>query len=127
MQDFQRIRSYAKAQIIDNGVLIDVTPVAKEAGFRYPVVITRNLWECYIEPAPQLQCETTTSRLRDTLTNLAATIESTKNPGNCLWFTVSFEMCFDGKRSTELIKLKSIIKPGYNSTKVITVMLPEEG
>jgi len=36
-------------------------------------------------------------------------------------------MYFDGKRSTEVVKLKSIIKPGYNSTKVITIMLPDEG
>jgi hypothetical protein len=126
MQDFQLINSYKRAHAIDDEVLIDVTSMAREAGFRYPVFITRNLWDGYIDPAPQLQHENTTSRLWDTLANLAATIKSTKNPGNCLWFTVSFQMCFDGKRSTEEIRLQSIVKRGYNSTKVITIMLPDE-
>jgi hypothetical protein len=101
MQDLQLTSSYAKAQVIDNGVLIDATPMAKKAGFKYPMFITRNLWDGYIDPAPQLQHENITSRLWDILTNLAATIKSTKNPGRCLWFTVSFQMYFDGKRSIQ--------------------------
>jgi hypothetical protein len=126
MENFQLISSYTRVQAIDDGGLVDVSAIAKEAGFQYPVFVTRNLWDGYIDPAPQLQHENTTSRLRDTLTNLLAMIKSTKNPGHCLWFSVSFQMYFDGERSTQEIKLKSIVKPGYNSTKVITIMLPDE-
>ena len=127
MENLGFISSHTRAQAIWDSILIDATPMAKRTGFKYPVFITPNLWAGYIEPAPQLQQENTISRLWDTLTNLATTIESTKHSGNCLLFTVAFEMYFDGKRSTEVVKLKSIIKPGYNSTKVITIMLPDEG
>lgn len=34
------IFSYSRAQAIEDGVLIDITKMAKEAGFRFPTVIT---------------------------------------------------------------------------------------
>ncbi len=39
------IYSYTRAQAIADGVLVDVTETAKEAGFRWPVAITRAVWE----------------------------------------------------------------------------------
>ena len=126
MQDFQLIRSYARLQAIEDEKPIDVSAIAREAGIKYRLFITRNLWDGYIDPAPQLQHENTTDRLRDTLNNLVASIESTKNPGTRIFFKVSYEMYFDGRRSTQVVKLKSILRPGYSSTPVITVMLPDE-
>ena len=126
MQDFQLIRSYARLQAIEDEKPIDVSAIARESGIKYRLFITRNLWDGYIDPAPQLQHENTTDRLRDTLNNLVAAIESTKNPGTRIFFKVSYEMYFDGRRSTQVVKLKSILRPGYGSTPVITVMLPDE-
>ena len=126
MQEFQLIRSYARLQAIEDEKPIDVSAIAREAGIKYRLFITRNLWDGYIDPAPQLQHENTTDRLRDTLNNLVAAIESTKNPGTRIFFKVSYEMYFDGRRSTQVVKLKSILRPGYGSTPVITVMLPDE-
>jgi hypothetical protein len=126
MENFGLISSYARAQVKEDGVLVDVSAIAKEAGFQYPVFITRDLFDGYIDPAPQLQHENIASRLWETLTMLASTIKSTKNPGSRLWFTVAYQMYFDGKRSIQNVKLKSVVKPGFGSTKVITVMLPGE-
>jgi len=126
MQDFQLIRSYARLLAIEDEKPIDVSAIARESGIKYRLFITRNLWDGYIDPAPQLQHENTTDRLRDTLNNLVAAIESTKNPGTRIFFKVSYEMYFDGRRSTQVVKLKSILRPGYGSTPVITVMLPDE-
>ena len=126
MQDFQLIRSYAKAQAREDEKPVDVSAIARESGIKYRVFITRNLWDGYIDPSPQLQHENTTDRLRDTLNNLVETIESTKNPGTCIFFKVSYEMYFDGQRSIQVVKLKSILRPGYGSIPVITVMLPNE-
>ena len=39
------IYSYTRAQAIADGVLVDVTKTAKEAGFIWPVAITRSVWE----------------------------------------------------------------------------------
>ncbi len=38
------ISSYTRAQAIADGVLVDVTETAKEAGFRCPVALTRAAW-----------------------------------------------------------------------------------
>jgi hypothetical protein len=54
MENFGLISSYARAQVKEDGVLVDVSAIAKEAGFQYPVFITRDLFDGYIDPAPQL-------------------------------------------------------------------------
>lgn len=38
------IFSYTRSQAIADGVLIDVTTLAAEAGFRYPVAVTSAVW-----------------------------------------------------------------------------------
>jgi hypothetical protein len=126
MENLGLSSSHSRAQAIEDRGLIDATPMAKRAGFKYPVFITANLWEGYIDPAPQLQHENTISRLWDTLTDLAAMIESTKNPGSCIWFTVSFQMYIDGKHIIRDVKLKSTLSPGGDAVPMITIMLPDE-
>lgn len=39
------ISAYTRAQAITDGVLVDVSAMAREAGFRYPVALTRAVWE----------------------------------------------------------------------------------
>lgn len=43
------IYSYSREQAIQDGVLIDITGIAKEAGFKWPVAITDTLYHQYIE------------------------------------------------------------------------------
>ena len=38
------IHSYSRAQAIEDGVLIDVSTVAREAGITYPVALTSAAW-----------------------------------------------------------------------------------
>ena len=42
------IDSYTRKQAIADGVLIDVTETASEAGFRIPVALTRAVWADYV-------------------------------------------------------------------------------
>ena len=45
------IFSYTRAQAIADGVLVDVSKLAKEAGFRFPVAVTAAVWaECVTVP-----------------------------------------------------------------------------
>ena len=39
------ISSYSRAQAIEDGVLIDVSEMAREAGFKHPVALTSAAWE----------------------------------------------------------------------------------
>lgn len=44
MNSLQTISSYSRANAIADGVLIDVTSVASEAGFMVPVALTAEAW-----------------------------------------------------------------------------------
>ena len=39
------IAAYTRAQAIDDGILVDVSDTAWEAGFSIPVAVTRTVWE----------------------------------------------------------------------------------
>ena len=39
------ISVYTRAQAIEDGILVDVSETAREAGFRIPVAITRSVWD----------------------------------------------------------------------------------
>ena len=39
------IFAYTRAQAIADGVLVDVTETAREAGFKIPVAVTRTVWD----------------------------------------------------------------------------------
>ena len=38
------IFAYTRAQAIEDGILVDVSETAREAGFRIPVAVTRSVW-----------------------------------------------------------------------------------
>lgn len=63
------ISVYTREDAIRDGALVDVSKMAREAGFRIPVAVTRKLWEEYIVPdqrsVPYGQSEE--GRLWDTL------------------------------------------------------------
>ena len=42
--DWDVIFSYSRKQAIEDGALVDASIVAKEASFRYPVVVTAAVW-----------------------------------------------------------------------------------
>lgn len=44
------IFTYTREMAIADGVLIDISTIAKEAGFKVPVVITNTLYSTWIEP-----------------------------------------------------------------------------
>jgi hypothetical protein len=61
------IHSYSRAQAIEDGVLIDVSQAAKEAGIRYPVALTWAVWERCVTVPPGVHCQDEGGRLCDLL------------------------------------------------------------
>ena len=39
------ISTYTRAQAIEDGILVDVSETAREAGFNIPVAVTRTVWD----------------------------------------------------------------------------------
>lgn len=61
------ISAYSRAQAIEDGVLVDVTATAKEAGYRWPVALSRTVWAQYVEVPKGVQCQDEAGRLWDIL------------------------------------------------------------
>jgi len=119
------IHSYSRAQAIEDGLLIDVSETAREAGFRFPVAVTREAWERYIVPSEEDRKrwgQDTNGRLWDTLWMLRHAIKSARAGQQEILFKVYFTM----RGRQELATLKAVAGPGDNFEPVITVMLPEE-
>ena len=66
-EDADLIHRYTRADAIRDGVLIDVSAVAQQAGIRYPVALTAAVWaECVAVP-PGVECQDEAGRLWDVL------------------------------------------------------------
>ena len=116
------ISSYSRAEAIEDGYLVDVSNVAKEAGIKFPVAVTRALWDGYIIPDPRAERlgQSETGRLWDTLWMLRCNL---KRGGKTIQYQLYYIM---KERQKRLITLKTVCGPGDDAEPVITIMLPEE-
>ncbi len=113
---------YTRKQAIEDGVLVDVTKIAKEAGIKYPTAITSAVWNTFIVPTEEERKngQSEDGRLWDTLWMFRDAAK--KEPGDVLLFKLYFS--FAGK--PRLVTLKAICGPGDEGEPVITIMLPDE-
>ena len=118
------IISYTREQAIADGVLIDVTETAKEAGFLFPVAITCAAWNQYIVPSEPLKemGQSVDGRLWDMLMMLRQYSLSSNGESEMIFIFI----VLNEKIEHQIVKLKSICHPGDNLEPVITVMLPNE-
>lgn len=61
------IYEYTRKQAIEGGVLIDVTDLAREAGFKYPVAVTAAVWGEYVAVPDACPWQDQNGRLWDLL------------------------------------------------------------
>ena len=116
------ISVYTREQALEDGVLVDVSETAKDAGIIYPVAVTQRLWTGYIVPddrsRPYGQSES--GRLWDVVYLLSV---AARSGGETVHYTVSFIM---KERQRRNVQLKAVCGPGDDMTPVITLMLPDE-
>ena len=118
------ISSYSRAQAIEDGVLVDLTPWARETGFRYPAACTASVWHGYVVPPAGTQelGQSERGRAHDLLWMLYCAIRRGAD-GDQLQFRVIFLQA-SGEQQT--VTLKSVCGPGDDGEPVLTVMLPNE-
>ena len=107
-----------------DGVLIDVSTVAREAGLRYPVALTSAAWARCVAVPPGVECQDEAGRLRDVLFLLACAIRRAGN-GPEVQFAVHVRND-NRQRTPPLVRLKALCGPGDAGEPVVTVMLPDE-
>ena len=120
------IHTYTRAQAIANGELVDVSATAREAVFKFPVAITRNLWARHIEPGEKATAygQDVQGRLWDVLWLLMVAIRQGQAGEH-----VSYEVIFQngpGRKYRDQVKLWALCGPGDQVEPVITIMLPED-
>ena len=124
------VASYSRAQAIEDSVLIDVTAMAREAGFKWPVALTHTAWcDCvaWTERDNRFQVHQDESgRLWDVLFMAFYAIRTATAPGDRLLFSL-YRVPKDG-HSTEAgeVSLKLMVGPGDAGEPVVTIMLPNE-
>lgn len=123
------ISSYSRTQAIEDGVLVDVSETAKEAGFRFPVAITQAAWEDCVswseEDNTRQCCQDESGRLWDVLTMLFYAIRSGNGGSNILFELIRIPRGGRAIKGQEMT-LKAVCGPGDDMEPVITIMLPNE-
>ncbi len=115
------IYAYTRAQALEDGVLIDVSTMAKEAGFVYPVAVTAALW-ADINAIPESKSEQDVNgRLWDVLFMGRDAIRRAKAGGSELLYRLIMHV---GRNTYYTVKL--VCGPGDDASPVITLMCPEE-
>ena len=127
---FRSISTYTRAQAIDDGVLMDAGPMAKEVGFKWPVALTSAVWaDCVVwtdDDTRQQAHQNQSGRLWDVLYMAAYAIRTKKDSGDRILFLL-YRVPRDGQSmEAELTTLKLIVGPGDSGEPVITILLPHE-
>ena len=132
------ISQYTRKNAIDDGVLVDVSEMAKEAGFSIPVAVTTAVWhDCIDWPEDEENGfgQSIDGRQWDVLKMAYYKIRSTRDQSEDLLYKLDViprgtkpknSGAFDDFTGSEETTLKINIGPGDNAEPVLTIMLPNE-
>ena len=118
------IFKYTRQDALNDGVLVDVSETAKEAGFKYPVAITEKLYQSISEIPEAYSHEDFKGRLWDVLW-MCAVAASKESKGTLLFKVILHTQNRIQEKETP-ITLKAMCHPGDQHEPVITIMFPEE-
>ena len=121
------ISSYSRAQAIADGMLVDVSETAREAGFVFPVAMTRAAWSDCVEWSEadnlRLTYQDEAGRLWDVLWMAS---RAARRGGEEIRFQL-YRVARGGRGTRpRLVTLKGLCGPGDEGEPVITIMLPDE-
>lgn len=120
--DFDVIDVYSRTEAIEDGLLVDLSSTAREAGVPYPVAVTSTVYaDCIGFPVDDSVWDEN-ERVRDLLTTVSAFVRMAKGERE-----VMFEMpIFDDDGECQPIALKLVCGPGDMGEPVLTILKPEE-
>ncbi len=118
------VHRYSRAGALRDGVLIDVSATAREAGIRYPVALTCAAWARCVAAPPGVECQDEAGRLWDVLFLLRLAVgRSDGGPEVRFGVHVRGDNC---EGTPPLVRLKAVSGPGDGGEPVVTLMLPDE-
>ncbi len=119
------ISSYSRRQAIEDGVLVDVTATAREAGFRYPVAVTQAVWHQIISPDEDSRAigQSEEGRLWDVLWMLKYAITLARGSVDTLTYDL---LVVRNGASAAPVTLKAVCGPDDDGSPCVTIMLQED-
>jgi hypothetical protein len=119
------IYAYTRKQAVEDGEQVDVSTTATEAGIRFPVFLTRTVYDAYVAVPPNVAAQDEAGRLWDILWMLRCAIK--RSPNESVRIKVSLYVRNDN-RTPKLVNL--IATCGAldidDPQPAITVMMPDE-
>lgn len=125
------VYDYSRRQALEDGVLLDVSPLAREAGFRLPVAMTAAAWEQAVawtadDNARKGIVNDETGRLWDVLFMARCQARRMKGPRPEMLFQFYAVPRAGRGQRPRLMTLKAAIGAGDQGEPVVTLSLPEE-
>ena len=117
--------AYTRKDALADGVQIDVSEMASEAGLKFPVYLTRAVWENYVRVPDGVRCQDEQGRLWDIVWMLRCAARRTSGPQMLFGLHVRNDK---RDRTPPLVNLKAVCGPRDidDPQPAITVMLPDE-
>lgn len=121
-RDGTLIHAYTRREAIGDGVLIDVTEAAREAGFVFPVAVTCGVWAECVRVPEGVTGQDEAGRLWDVLMMLRFAVRRASESARV---DFALHVRNDNRDETPpLVPLYAVCGPGDEGEPVITVMLP---
>jgi hypothetical protein len=126
------IDAYSRKQAIEDGVLVDITELAKTKGFVCNVCVTAAVWAMICDIPENFKWQDKTGRLWDLLNILYYKGRGSKSPVVQFKVHMPHEVTIvdpdkpDSKGIAEYVDLVSIVGPGDEGELVVTIQLPNE-
>ncbi len=118
---------YSRAQAIEDGVLVDVTDIAQQVGFRFPVAITCAL-DGRLQPTRFEVDQDYDARLWDMLWVAALNTRLTHYETDTVRFTFTQQEIDPktGQLQNVDLRLRAVCGPGDEGESVITIGFPQD-
>ena len=115
------IHVYSRTQALEDGVLIDVSKTAKEAGFRIPVALTHAVWVDCVEGVKEEEkaIQDEEGRLWDVVFMSALAAQRANQEGSAQVLLMRVPR---GGVRPQVVKLNMVVGAGDTQDPVITIM-----
>ena len=119
------IYAYTRKQAVEDGEQVDVSTTDAEAGIRFPVFLTRRVFDTYVTVPPNVTCQDEAGRLWDIVSMLRFAIKSGRDAGDRIAYSLYVR---NDNRRPRLVKLVAVCgaRDMDASEPAITVMVPGE-
>lgn len=113
-----------RQEAIQSGILIDVTPTARQLGLTFPVTVTKPLWDIGIATNHTLSQDEQSARLRDILMAFRLRLASLATISPLIDFPALLTM--PPETIPQPVPLFALIQPDAGNQANVTLLLPNE-